>query len=273
MEGDASTMGYLEAILARKRVEVRRRASHGRVLRALGSRVADDPERRRRAVAALRRGPGQLPRVIAEVKFRSPSAGPIRPHQPGDGPRIARAYVRGGAAAVSVLADGPGFGGSVLEVRRVAGTVEVPVLFKEFVLDPVQVPFARAAGASLVLLLVRALEDDRLHELVAAVRSAGMEPVVEAADAAEVDRALATEATVVGVNARDLRTFQVDAAEAARCLARVPDDRVAVYMSGIRGRADLMRLKDGRADAVLVGEGLMRAENPEETLGHWLGGS
>ncbi|MFW6050346.1 MAG: indole-3-glycerol-phosphate synthase [Myxococcota bacterium] len=265
-------MDYLGQILERKGVEVRRRASYVRARPG----ALEDPspgERGARAIQCLRRGDASLPRVIAEVKFRSPSAGVIRERRPGEGARIARAYEEGGAAAISVLADGPGFGGSVLEVRRVARAVSVPVLFKEFVLDPVQVRFARAAGASLVLLLVRVLSDRRLRELISVVREQGMEPVVEAADAAEVDRALETDATVVGVNARDLKSFRVDGKAAARCLQVVPEGRVAVYMSGVRAAEDLRALAPTRADAVLVGEALMRAGDPRAQLERWLGGA
>ena len=260
---------YLAAILERKRAEIRRRLAHvskGTVPFETSGAEASDGERGARAVQALRRAPGGPPRVIAEVKFRSPSAGVIRARGVGDVAAIARAYERGGAAAVSVLADGPGFGGSPLDVRRAAGAVAVPILFKEFVLDPVQVDLAHAMGASLVLLLVRALEGSALDELVRAVRARGMEPVVEAASAPELDRALATGATIVGMNARDLRTFEVDVEAAAVALAAVPRDRIAVFMSGIHDAAGLARVAGGRADAVLVGEGLMRAPDPCEKL-------
>lgn len=263
-------MDYLSQILERKNAEVRRRALRVDGLQGLLGQSLPDPERREWAVDALRRS-GSLPAIIGEVKFRSPSAGAIRPRRPGDAERIAQSYVRGGAAAVSVLADGPGFGGSVLDVRRVARAVDVPVLFKEFVLDPVQARFARVCGASLVLLLVRALSDARLNELVAAVRAEGMEPVVEAADEPELERALQTDAIVVGVNARDLKSFRLDMETAGRCIASIPSDRVAVFMSGVRSREDLVRVADTRADAVLVGEGLMRSEDPERLLRRWLG--
>lgn len=257
---------YLAEIVTRKRRELSRRHRRHRYLAPALAAVPRDASRGRRAVDVLRRAPGDAPRVIAEVKFRSPSAGLIRARRAGDVVAIARSYVRGGAAAVSVLADGPGFGGSLLDVRRVARAVDAPVLFKEFVLDPVQVELARAAGASLVLLLVRVLEQTELLELVAAVREAGMEPVVEAASAEELERAVDSGATVVGVNARDLRTFRVDVEAAGRILAATPDDRVAVFMSGVHDRMGFQRVADGRADAVLVGEGLMRAPDPEKKL-------
>lgn len=264
----------LAQILDRKRGEVARRTSHRRAFEALASRVPLVPGRGARATEALRRGAdAALPRVIAEVKFRSPSAGTIRERAAGLGARIARGYVEGGASAVSVLADGAGFGGSVLEVRRVATAIEAPVLFKEFVLDPIQVELARVVGASMVLLLVRALDPRALRTMIAEVRARGMEPVVEAADEAELRIALETDARIVGVNARDLRTFRVDADAAARAMALIPHDRVAVFMSGIRTREDVGLVARTRADAILVGEGLMRAPNPGARLAQLLGGT
>lgn len=257
---------YLGEIVARKRREIARRRRRAALVASSFAEVPPDPERGRRSVEALRRPAGRGPRLIAEVKFRSPSAGTIRRRDPGSVRRVARAYEQGGAAAISVLADGPGFGGSPLDVRRVADTVAVPILFKEFVLDPVQVELARAVGASMVLLLVRCLDAGALRELVAATREAGLAPVVEAADARELEIALSTGATILGVNARDLRTFRVDVAEADRILRETPADRVAVFMSGVRDREAYRRVAAGRADAVLVGEGLMRAPDPSEKL-------
>ena len=184
--------------------------------------------------------------------------------------RVAKGYERGGASVVSVLADGPGFGGSPLLVRRVAEAVGVPVLYKGFVLDPVQVDLAFDVGAALVLLLVRALPDAELRSLVRQIRALGMEPVVEAANAEEVDRAVAAGATIVGVNARDLSTFVVDKAAARQCVARIPDERIAVFMSGVVSADDFREVASGRADAVLIGEGLMRAEDPGARLAELL---
>lgn len=255
---------FLEGILVRKREEIRRRRVHRDG--ALPSTELAVVDRRAAAIAALRRPPGAAPRVIAEVKFRSPSRGAIRPRRPGEAVRVARQYQEAGAAAVSVLADRVGFGGGALDVRRVARAIDRPVLFKEFVLDECQVELARAVGASLVLLLVRALTESRLRELTGAIRAAGMEPVVEAANVAEVEMALAADALVVGVNARDLSTFIVDPEAARRALETVPGDRVAIFMSGVRDRASFSAVAAGRADAVLIGEGLMRADAPGDAL-------
>lgn len=259
---------YLSNILARKRRENLRRKRHvqtrGRIERT------PEPVRGEQGVAALRRT-GDRPAVMAEVKFRSPSAGEIRPWSPGEGVRVARDYVAAGAAVVSVLADGPGFGGSPLLVRRVANSVSAPVLYKGFVLDPVQVDLAYDVGASLVLLLVRALEDPVLSDLVRRIRALGMEPVVEAANADEVDRAVALDVKIIGVNARDLETFKVDKALAQQCVSRIPEEHVAVFMSGVRTRADYSEVARGRADAVLIGEGLMRADDPRAQLAELVG--
>ena len=208
--------------------------------------------------------------MIAEVKFRSPSAGELRPWGPGEGVRVARAYAQGGASVISVLADGPGFGGSPLQVRRVADAVDLPVLYKGFVLDPLQVDLAYRMGASLVLLLVRALDRPVLDALCAAIHALGMEPVVEAANETELHTAIDTGAKIIGVNARDLGTFEVDTEAASRSIERIPDDRIAVYMSGVRAPDDFRRIANTRADAVLIGEGLMRADHPEEVLASML---
>jgi indole-3-glycerol phosphate synthase len=253
---------HLELILARKRLELVRRAS--RPLPRL-SRELIDLER-------LRRTPSG-PRVIAEIKHASPSAGRIRARTSGGVVTIARAYERAGAVAVSVLADGPGFGGTPLDVRRVSRAIRLPVLFKEFVLGEPQLDLAVAMGASMVLLLVRALDRITLDSLTSAALDRGLVPVVEAADAGELEVALATASPVVGVNARDLRTFTIDTLGAAALVENVPRGRIAVYMSGVETRDDLERVARGRADAVLVGTSLMRAPDPGVALAQLLGAS
>jgi indole-3-glycerol phosphate synthase len=269
---------YLVPILERKRIEVERRRRHAAANlqpSAADIRPASSSERSAspsvpagaaRAIAALRRVPGELPRVIAEIKRRSPSAGEIRGRERGDVAALAGAYVAGGAAAISVLCDGPGFGGSALDVRRAARAVRVPILFKEFVLDEVQLDVAQAVGASMALLIVRALSKERLHALVRASHERGLAPVVEAANPEELSRALDTDAEIVGVNARDLRTFKVDKSAALSALANVPPERIAVHMSGVHGALDLRDVASGRADAVLIGESLMRAPDPTRKL-------
>ncbi len=294
----ADAVDKLGLIMARKRLEVARRqrwaafyaqeatlrsADRARsVSPAIPSRNESAPpgrapdqlaaNRPNELAEALRRQPGAALRVIAEIKLRSPSAGQIRPRVAGEIPRIAQGYAAAGAAAVSVLCDGPGFGGSVLDLRRVARAITTPVLYKEFVIDPLQIDLARAAGASFVLLLARALDDASLQPLIAAVRARGLEPVVEAADGEELARALLTTARIIGVNARDLRSFSVDAEHASELVNRIPADRVAVFMSGVRSAADLARVEQTRADAVLIGEGLMRSHDPGQQLANWLRG-
>jgi len=267
-----TTIDHLGLILERKRRENVRRRGHARLWSVTASAHSDTPsDRGALALQRLRRPAGGPVRVIAEVKFRSPSAGTIRTREPGVATNIAIQYEAAGASAVSVLCDGPGFGGGVLDLRRAARATAVPILFKEFVLDPLQVELARAAGAHMVLLLVRALDPVGLRELVAFVLKQGMAPVVEAADDDELEIALATRATIVGVNARDLRTFQVNPQQAQRALVRIPADKIAVHMSGIKSGHDLARLSEtSRADAVLIGEALMRAESPGALLSEWM---
>lgn len=258
----------LAAIVERKQRELVRRVRHSRAWPSVAATTIED--RATVSHEALFRRGDPLPRVIAEIKHRSPSAGVIRPRVAGGVATLARGYQAGGAAAVSVLCDGPGFGGTPLDVRRATQVVSIPVLFKEFVLDEAQVELARVCGASMVLLLVRTLSVARLHALVDAVVAAGLAPVVEAADAQELAIALSTRARIVGVNARDLRTFSVDGRGASALVEQIPPDRIAVYMSGVRARADLHALAGSRADAVLVGEGLMTARDPGAELARWL---
>lgn len=264
-----SERDFLRPILARKEREILRRARHFRD----GSRALPqaDVSRRELAHAALRRTAGQVPRIIAEIKRASPSAGSIRAYARGDIAWIAQEYERGGAAAISVLCDRAGFAGSVLDLRRASQACAAPLLFKEFVLDELQVELARRVGAHMVLVIVRAVSVERLHVLCDAVLTAGMAPVVEAANVDEVHTALTTRATIVGVNARDLRTFKVDPSAAHHALRLIPADRIAVHMSGVRSAADVREVASGRADAILVGESLMRSERPSEKLRELLG--
>lgn len=253
---------YLTPILERKARENVRRARHERV----DVTLPDTSGRAELAYRALTRASGEQPRIIAEIKRASPSAGSIRPYARGDVAWLAQQYVAGGAAAVSVLCDRAGFGGSVLDLRRASRAITAPLLFKEFVLDALQVRLAQRVGAHMVLLLVRALPGERLQVLCDAVIAAGLAPVVEAANAQEVAVALRTRARIVGVNARDLRTFKVDPRLAQDALRLIPADRIAVHMSGVRTREDLSEIASGRADAVLVGESLMRAGEPSVKL-------
>jgi indole-3-glycerol phosphate synthase len=247
----------LDQILASTRLELpelsRRR---GALEREAASRPAPPSLR-----AALR---GERVRVVAEVKRRSPSAGVIREDlEPGE---RAALYTAHGAAAISVLTDGPYFGGSVDDLRTAASRVAVPILRKDFILDELQVVEARAAGAAAVLLIVRALSPERLRSLLASVRSAGLEALVEVHTRAELDRALASGAEIVGVNSRDLDSFRIDVSAAWELLAAVPGELVAVAESGMHGREDVERASAAGADAVLIGSALSAASDPARLL-------
>ncbi len=198
--------------------------------------------------------------LIAEVKRRSPSAGTISAGL--DPASHARAYAAAGASAISVLTDGPYFGGALADLEQVAGAVEVPLLRKDFILDEVQVLEARAAGASAVLLIVRALPLPRLRELLAFARGLGLAALVEVHDARELDQALETDARFLGVNSRNLDTFAIDVDAAWRLLARIPADRVAIAESGMATEADVRKAADAGADGVLIGTALSCAADP-----------
>jgi indole-3-glycerol phosphate synthase len=246
--------GILATIVARKLEEVaelRKRASEL-------ERAAAVATPRRDLKAALRRE-GQVA-LVAECKRRSPGAGEIRPDL--DPVALSRGYEAAGAAALSVLTDGPFFGGSAEDLRRVRESVDIPLLRKDFILDPIQVTEAGAIGADAVLLIARILDDASLRRLVVEVRSRGMVPLVEAHDAIEVDRALAAGAPVLGINNRDLSTFGADLETTFALLEGVPDDVVVVSESGIRNRDDVRRLGDAGVDAILVGEALLRSGDP-----------
>lgn len=202
--------------------------------------------------------------VIAEVKRRSPSAGVIRKDL--DPAARAAVYAEGGAAAISVLTDGPFFGGSLGDLRLAAARVAVPVLRKDFILDELQVLEARAAGAAAVLLIVRALPRERLEALLAAVARQELDALVEVHTAAELELALAAGARIVGVNSRDLDTFRIDTAAAWRLLRQIPPEIVAVAESGMAEPSDVARARDHGADAVLIGTALSAAADPGSLL-------
>ena len=198
--------------------------------------------------------------VIAEVKRRSPSAGAIR--EDLDPVAHARAYVHGGAVAISVLTDELHFGGSLDDLARVAGAVRVPVLRKDFILDELQLYEARAAGASAVLLIVRALTAPGLRALARAARDQGLGVLVEVHSSGELEVALGVEPTAVGVNSRDLDTFAVDLGAAERLVALVSGKVPVIAESGITTRADVARMAAAGADLVLVGTSVARTADP-----------
>lgn len=204
-------------------------------------------------------------RVLAEVKRRSPSAGEIRPDL--DPVALARAYQRGGAAAVSVLTDRAHFGGSITDLERVAAAVAVPVLRKDFIVEEVQLLEARVAGAAAALLIVRVLSPFRLGKLLDYAASLSLEALVEAHDADEVAVALDAGARVVGVNARDLDTLATDTVRAWPLLAAIPSDCIAVAESGMHHASDVERAAGAGADAVLIGSALSSARDAEAAVG------
>lgn len=200
--------------------------------------------------------------MIAEFKRKSPSAGVIRDDDPG---ARALAYREAGASAVSVLTDPDAFGGSLDDLSAASSASGLPILMKDFVVDPVQIRAGWAAGASGVLLIVRCLDDARLRHLYRETRSLGLDALVEVHDAAELDRALALEDAIVGINNRDLDTLRTDRGRARDLLPRVPSGRIAVAESGYLEPEHLTELR-GRADAVLIGTALMRAADPSAFL-------
>jgi indole-3-glycerol phosphate synthase len=212
----------------------------------------------------LRRGHGEPVRVIAEFKRASPSKGPIRPDAEPE--EIVRQYEEGGASAISVLTDEKYFDGRLSFLPRVRATVSLPILRKDFVIDPYQVVEARANGADAVLLIAAALEDTRLRDLYQCVREQGMRALVEVHDVAEAERAVEMGAEIIGVNHRNLATFEVDLSLTGRLAGIFSGDIILVGESGIRGPADVEKLGEDGAHAVLVGESLMRAESPGKAL-------
>ena len=198
--------------------------------------------------------------VIAEMKQRTPTMGVLSDdYRPAD---LAHAYAEGGAAAISVLTHMAGFGGRPEHVRAVRAATELPILRKDFVTDPFEVAETRACGADAVLLIVAALDAAQLQELIRVSKSRGVTALVEVHDEGETVVALSAGARAVGVNHRDLRTFAIDLAVTERLRKLVPSDVLVVAESGIHSPEDARRMREAGADAILVGEELMRAADP-----------
>ena len=224
---------------------------------AARDRLAADPIRLwREALAA----PGLS--LIAEHKRRSPSAGPIREDLALED--VVRAYERAGAAALSILTESHSFGGSLADLRRAREQVGLPLLRKDFIVDPYQLPETVAAGADAVLLIVAALDGDALRELYEGAVALGLGVLVEVHDAAELEVAASLGAPVIGVNNRDLTTLEVDLRRTLELAPLVPDGTVLVAESGFRTRDELLALAQAGVDAVLIGEALMRAADVED---------
>jgi indole-3-glycerol phosphate synthase len=207
---------------------------------------------------------GERLAVIAEMKARTPIQGElVADYEPG---RLARVYSAAGAAAISVLCQETSFGGRPEHLAEARAVTDLPIMRKDFVSDEYQVAEARAFGADAVLLIVAALQAGRLKELLAYVRSWGMEAIVEVHEPEEVEAALGAGALVIGANHRNLRSFDVDVGLTERLRPRVPRDCVYVAESGIRDAEDARRMRRAGADAILVGEALMRAPDPAAAI-------
>ena len=260
--GSATRAGrpsVLERIVAQTREELERRKR----ARPLAELPAPSPgtDAPPRFEAALR-APGLG--VIAEFKRRSPSAGTLR--EDADLHGMLDAYERGGAAAFSVLTEEPNFGGSLEDLLEARTRHALPVLRKDFIVDPYQLHEARSAGADAVLLIVAALTQQELVDLGGHARELALDVLVEVHDAAELERALAAGSSLVGINNRDLRDFSVDVSRTEALLERIPPDVAVVSESGIGTSAQLRGLRRAGVAAVLIGESLMRAPDPAQKL-------
>ena len=258
-------MSLLEEIVFRKKAEIvesRKRSSLQDLERALPAAPPVRP-----LTAIRREGTTSRPGVIAEMKRRSPSRGLIR--DPYDPEVLAASYWRSGARALSILTDGPFFGGHLDDLSRVRKTPAgeaLPLLRKDFVVDPYQVVESRVAGADILLLIVRILPGGLLSELLHLASSLGLTVLVETHTEGEVERALTAGARVVGVNSRDLDTLKIDLDRGARLLSGLPPEIVRVAESGLKTPADYLRMGDLGADFVLVGERFLLSDDPGRAL-------
>ena len=254
-------MSVLEGIIAgvMEDLRVRESAVPMEEVKELALRAPDA----KAAVSALRGSDGAVT-IISEVKRSSPSKGELAAIP--DPASLASTYERGGASVVSVLTEGRRFGGSLADLDAVRAAVDIPVLRKDFIVTPYQIHEARAHGADLVLLIVAALEQPALVSLLERVRSLGMEALVEAHSRLEVLRALEAGASVIGVNARDLTTLEVDRHTIEQVIDVIPEDVVAVAESGVSNAHDVFEYAKWGADAVLVGEALVTSGNPLESI-------
>ena len=261
MAVDAPTI--LRKILARKREEVsarRKRDSLG----SLEQRITEQSPVRGFSRALQERAAAAEPAVIAEVKKASPSKGVIRADfQPA---QIAASYQAGGASCLSVLTDVDYFQGADSYLREARAACELPVLRKDFTVDPYQVIEARAIGADAVLLIVAALADDQMRELSAVAAQVGVDVLVEVHDRAELERALELETPLIGINNRDLHTFETRLETTLELLPYIPGDRLVVTESGIHTAEDVALMRNHQVYGFLVGEAFMRAPEPGEKL-------
>ncbi len=257
------TPDILKEILARKTEEVAAAAAQVDLETLRGWALAASPPRG--FVAALRRrvNAGDAA-VIAEIKKASPSKGVLREHF--DPAAIAASYEHGGAACLSVLTDHDFFQGAPEYLRQARAACSLPVLRKDFMIDPYQVHEARAMGADCILLIVAALDDRLLAELAATAQRLGMDVLVEVHDAQELQRALQLSLPVIGINNRNLRTFETSLTTTLDMLEQIPDDCLVVTESGILETGDVALMRQNGVHAFLVGEAFMRAQDPGERL-------
>ena len=239
--------GLLQALVDASRLRAAELPASGAVVR-----------RTRASLAEALKGREQI-KIIAEFKRSSPSAGALGP----DASVVKQAitYCDAGASALSILTEPTRFNGSPDDLVAAAGAVQVPLLMKDFIVDPAQVALGARIGASGILLILRCLDDAQLHELLAVCREHDLTPLLECHDRAEVERAVAIPDAVIGVNNRDLDTLRIDTSMAPRLLAHVPEGRITVAESGYTSPASIRALR-GKCNAVLVGEALMRSGDP-----------
>ncbi|MEW6310430.1 MAG: indole-3-glycerol phosphate synthase TrpC, partial [Pseudomonadota bacterium] len=249
----------LEKIVARKAEEVAERRVRVALDELARQAAAADPVRGF-ADALIRRVRAKEAAVIAEVKKASPSKGVLRENF--DPVQIARSYEAGGAACLSVLTDIDFFQGADAYLQQARSACSLPVIRKDFMIDPYQVVEARALGADCILLIAAVLDDGQLAELSAEAGSLGMDVLVEVHDASELERALKLETPLLGINNRNLHTFEVSLETTLDLLPRIPQDRIVVTESGILNRADVELMEINQVYAFLVGEAFMRAEQP-----------
>lgn len=245
-------MGFLEDVIERKREEV---AARKKVLPPGALAPHPDVPTYRFLDSLIRPGV----RLICEVKRKSPSEGALASDD--DVIRRVHRYKEGGAAAISVLTDEEAFGGTLDDLAKIRDEVPLPLLRKDFLVDEYQLMEAASVGANAALLIVAALDQPALVDLVAAARELGVEPLVEVHDEPEVERAVASGARVIGVNARNLSTLEVDLSVTKRVLPTIPEDRVAVAESGITSYFDIQELGEAGARAFLVGSALMKSDD------------
>jgi indole-3-glycerol phosphate synthase len=261
------TPTILKKIIARKHEEVAERSARVSIA-DLKQRIADqqgsasDPRGFADALAASLSS-GQ-PAVIAEIKKASPSKGVIRdPFEPAE---IAASYERGGASCLSVLTDVDFFQGADEYLQQARSACTLPVIRKDFIVDPYQIYEARALGADCILLIVAALTDEQLSDLTALTHELGMDVLIEVHNAEELERILPLNTRLVGINNRDLHTFEVSLENTFKLLDRIPSDRIIVTESGILTPEDVAAMQDRQVNAFLIGEAFMRAEDPGQQL-------